>query len=67
VLYAPVRIGDHDYVAAGPDDVAHVDLATEAGCLRSVVINPAVPVRTDPRAVHVPTGHGPRKRVRDKG
>jgi predicted acylesterase/phospholipase RssA len=67
VLYAPVRIGDRDYVAAGPDDVAHVDLAADAGAKRIVVINPAVPVRTDLRSVHVPTGHGPRKRVRDKG
>ncbi len=67
VLFAPVRIGDRDHVAAGTDDVAHLDLAADAGCERVVIINPAVPVRTELRDGHVPTGHGPRKRVRDKG
>ncbi len=67
VLYAPVRIGERDYVSAGTDDVAHVDVAAAAGARKVLVIHPDVPVRSDPSVVDVPTGHGPKKRVRDKG
>ncbi|MBC7172290.1 MAG: hypothetical protein H5U40_07695 [Polyangiaceae bacterium] len=67
VLYAPVRIGDRDYISAGSDDVAHIDIAVADGARKVIVINPAVPVHTDPSILDVPTGHGPKKRVRDKG
>ncbi len=67
VLFTPVRVGDRDYVDGGPGPVAHVDVALRWGADLVVVINPAVPVRTDPTAAGVPTGHGPMARVRDKG
>ncbi len=67
VLFAPVRIGERDYVDGGIGEVAHVDLAVEEGCDTVLVINPMVPVRSDVRERDVPTGHGKRKRIRDKG
>lgn len=67
VLYAPVRIGERDYVAPGSDEVAHVDVAVDDGARKVLVIHAAVPVRSDPKVLDVPTGHGPKKRVRDKG
>jgi predicted acylesterase/phospholipase RssA len=67
VLYAPVRIDDVDYVAGGLGETGHVDLAAEAGCDTVITVNAMVPIRTDPASRKVPTGHGPMKRVRDKG
>ncbi len=67
VLFAPVRIGDRDYVDGGLGEVGHVDLAEELGADTVVVINPMVPVRSDIQDRNVPTGAGKRKRVRDKG
>jgi len=67
VLYAPVKIGDRDYVDGGIGDVAHIDVAEQMGCRIVVVINPMVPVRTDSKGSNVPTGHGFRHRIRDKG
>jgi predicted acylesterase/phospholipase RssA len=67
ILYAPVRIKDRDYVDGGLGEVGHVDVAEELGCDTIVVINPMVPVKADLNAPVVPTGHGKRKRVRDKG
>ena len=67
LLFAPVRIGDHDYIDGGMGDVAHADLAADAGCTVVVIINPMVPVRADLDERAVPTGHGLKRRVRDKG
>lgn len=66
-LYAPVRIGDRDFVAGGLGETGHVDLAAEAGCDFVLTINAMVPVRTTPDERRVPTGHGKMKRIRDKG
>jgi predicted acylesterase/phospholipase RssA len=67
LLFAPVRIGERDYVDGGIGEVAHADLAVEEGCDLVLVINPMVPLRSDPQQADVPTGHGKRKRIRDKG
>ncbi|HJL29569.1 MAG TPA: hypothetical protein RMI62_10885, partial [Polyangiaceae bacterium LLY-WYZ-15_(1-7)] len=55
------------YIAGGPGEAGHVDVAVEHGCEMVLAINAMVPVRVDPLSREVPTGHGPMKRVRDKG
>jgi predicted acylesterase/phospholipase RssA len=67
LLFAPVRLDGRDYVDGGLGDVGHVDVAVAHGCTHVVVINPMVPLRNDPAVRDVPTGHGLRERVRDKG
>jgi NTE family protein len=67
VLFAPVRIGDRDYVDGGLGDVAHVDVAGQLGAAVVLVINPMVPIRSEVHTRDIPTGHGRMKRVRDKG
>lgn len=67
ILFAPVRIGDRDYVDPGPGLAGHADIALRWGADLVLAINPAVPVHNDPTSKGVPTGHGPMPRVRDKG
>lgn len=67
LLFAPVRVAGRDYVDGGIGDAAHVDLAEQRGCDMVVVINPMVPVHAGNGAPAVPTGHGKKARVRDKG
>lgn len=67
LLFAPVRIDGRDFVGGSPGEAGHVDVAVKQGCDLVLVINPMVPVRVDPLQPGVPTGHGPKKRVRDKG
>ena len=67
ILYAPVRHEGRDYIDGGIGEVAHADLAQEAGCELIVVVNPLVPVHAGASGLDVPTGHGPKRRVRDKG
>ena len=67
LLFAPVRLRDRDYIDAGVGEVAHVDLAESLGCDQVIVINPMVPIIADHAERTVPTGHGPRRRIRDKG
>jgi predicted acylesterase/phospholipase RssA len=67
ILYAPVRHEDRDYIDGGIGEVAHADIAQEAGCELIVVVNPLVPVHAGSSGLDVPTGHGPKRRVRDKG
>src|SRR6185503_11127010 len=62
-FFSPVRIGDRHYIDAGAAQTTHLDVAIAAGADVIVVINPMVPVRVD----SVPTGHGTRDSVRDKG
>ena len=64
-FFSPVRVGDHHYIDGGLGQVAHVDVAEQAGAELAIVVNPMVPVATQNRAV--PTGHGVRDSVRDKG
>jgi NTE family protein len=68
ILYAPVNYDGRDYVDGGIGDVAHVDVAESKGCKLIVVVNPMVPVHAGGSGSRdVPTGHGPQRRVRDKG
>ena len=62
-FFSPVRVGDRHYIDAGAAQVAHLDVAVELGAEVIVVINPMVPVV----AASVPTGHGRKESVRDKG
>jgi NTE family protein len=67
MLYAPIRHADRDYIAMGASEATSLDIAAASGARTVVVINAAVPVRNDPAVATVPTGRGPRRRVRDKG
>ncbi len=62
-LFSPVRIGSRHYIDAGSAQVAHLDVAIGQGAEIVVVINPMVPVIGE----EIPTGHGPRSSLRDKG
>jgi predicted acylesterase/phospholipase RssA len=62
-FFSPVRIWDRHYIDAGAAQVAHLDVAVAAGASVIVVVNPMVPVSVG----SVPTGHGTRTSVRDKG
>lgn len=66
-FFAPVEINGRDYVDAGLGEVGHADLAVDKGCELVLIINPMVPLRSDPATRDVPTGHGKKRRVRDKG
>jgi predicted acylesterase/phospholipase RssA len=65
ILFSPVRIGAAHYIDGGLGSVAHLDVAADEGIDLVVVVSPLVPVSTAHRAV--PTGHGARESVRDKG
>ncbi len=67
VLFAPVRIGERDYVDGGLGEVAHVDVAVELSSEAVLIINPMVPIRSEVHLRDIPTGHGRMNRVRDKG
>jgi predicted acylesterase/phospholipase RssA len=62
-LFSPVRIGDSHYINPSPCQVSHVEVAVAMGAKIIVVINPLVPLNVR----RVPTGHGVRPSVRDKG
>ena len=62
-FYSPVRIGGRHYIDAGAAQVEHLDAAVHWGADVVVLVNPLVPVV----AASVPTGHGRRESVRDKG
>jgi NTE family protein len=61
-IFSPVRIGDRHYIDAAGAEV-HLDAAIAEGANVLVVVNPMVPVRAE----SVPTGHGKKTSVRDKG
>jgi predicted acylesterase/phospholipase RssA len=67
LLFAPVRIDGRDYIDGGMGSVAHADLAAAEGCELVLIVNPMVPVRAPVDEKGVPTGHGLKRRVRDKG
>jgi NTE family protein len=62
-LFSPVRIGSRHYIDAGSAQVKAIDIAVAQGADVVVVVNPMVPIV----AQDVPTGHGPRSSLRDKG
>lgn len=65
LFFSPVRIDGSHYIDGGLGHVAHLDIAEAAGVDLVIVVNPLVPVSTARRAI--PTGHGVRDSVRDKG
>ena len=65
LFYSPVRIGDRHYIDGGIGRVAHMDVAEREGVQLVVLVNPMVPVHAVQTGV--PTGHGSRPSVRDKG
>jgi len=65
LFYSPVRIRDRHYIDGGVGRVGHLDVAESEGADLVVLVNPMVPVRADTSGV--PTGHGARASVRDKG
>lgn len=66
LFYTPVRIDDRHYIDGSVGRVANTDVALAEGMDMVVVVNPMVPVRPE-AAEGVPTGHGRRASVRDKG
>lgn len=66
LFYSPVRIRDRHYIDGNTGSVPHADIALAEGVSMLVIVNPMVPVRPE-ATVGVPTGHGHRASVRDKG
>jgi predicted acylesterase/phospholipase RssA len=60
-FFSPVRIGDRHYIDAA--HASYIDVAVRDGANVIVVVNPMVPVDVE----SVPTGHGRRDSIRDKG
>jgi len=65
LFFSPVRVGNRHYLEGGLGRIAHLDVARDAGASLCIVVSPLTPVRA--RAGGVPTGHGVRESVRDKG
>lgn len=64
LFYSPVRIADRHFISGAVGAVAHVDVALAAGADLVIVVNPLVALRNEGG---VPTGHGRRPSLRDKG
>lgn len=62
-FFSPVCIGDRYYIDAGAAQSQVLEAAVRADVRAVVIVNPMVPVR----AKRVPTGHGDRPSLRDKG
>jgi len=62
-FFSPVRIGERHYINAGAGQVAHLEVAIEMGANVLIVVNPMVASSV----ATVPTGHGHRDSLRDKG
>jgi NTE family protein len=62
-FFSPVSIGDRYYIDAGAAQSRVLEAAVRAQMRTVVIVNPMVPVRTN----GVPTGHGQRPSLRDKG
>lgn len=62
-FFSPVRIGDRHYINPGAGQISHLDVAVEEGAEVLVVVHSMVPVSV----ATVPTGHGRRDSLRDKG
>lgn len=65
VFFSPVRIGDRHFIDGGVGHVAHLDVAEAEGATLTILVNPLVPISTG--RAGVPTGHGVKDSVRDKG
>jgi NTE family protein len=63
-LFSPVRIGDRHYISSGAAEVEQLELAVAEGADVLVVVRPMVAISSPGT---VPTGHGERDSLRDKG
>jgi NTE family protein len=63
-LFSPVRLGDRHYISSGSAEVEQLDLAVAEGADVLVVVRPMVAITAQST---VPTGHGERDSLRDKG
>jgi predicted acylesterase/phospholipase RssA len=63
-LFSPVRLGDRHYISSGSAEVAQLDVAVAEGADVLVVVRPMVAITA---RTAVPTGHGERDSLRDKG
>ncbi|HEY6077155.1 MAG TPA: patatin-like phospholipase family protein [Polyangiaceae bacterium] len=63
-LFSPVRMGDRHYISSGAAEVEQLELAVAEGADVLVVVRPMVAI-TAPSSI--PTGHGERDSLRDKG
>jgi NTE family protein len=62
-LFSPVRLGDRHYISSGAAEVEQLELAVSEGAEVLVVVRPMVAITANA----VPTGHGERDSLRDKG
>lgn len=62
-LFSPVRVGERHYISSGAAEVAQLELAVDEGADVLIVVRPMVAIS----ASGVPTGHGERDSLRDKG
>ena len=62
-FFSPVRIGDRHYFNPGAGQISHLDVAVDEGAEVLIVVHSMVPVSV----ATVPTGHGHRDSLRDKG
>lgn len=63
-LFSPVRLGDRHYISSGAAEVEQLELAVGEGADVLVVVRPMVAVAA---SSSIPTGHGERDSLRDKG
>jgi NTE family protein len=63
-LFSPVRLGDRHYISSGAAEVEQLELAVNEGADVLLVVRPMVAVAA---GASVPTGHGERDSLRDKG
>ena len=63
-LFSPVRLGDRHYISSGSAEVEQLDRAVAEGADVLIVVRPMVAISA---ASSVPTGHGERDSLRDKG
>jgi predicted acylesterase/phospholipase RssA len=67
LFFSPVRIGDRYYVDGSVAPTTEIDIALAQGAKLIIVLNPNVPIRVSALRDGVPTGHGKRSSLRDKG
>jgi NTE family protein len=62
-FFSPVKIGDRHYINPGAGSLSPMEVAVREGATAIVVVNSMIPIS----AASVPTGHGHRDSLRDKG
>ncbi|MFW5741247.1 MAG: patatin-like phospholipase family protein [Myxococcota bacterium] len=67
LFFSPVRIGDRYYVDGSVAPTTEIDIAAAQGAELIIVLNPNAPIDVGALPGGVPTGHGMRQSLRDKG